>query len=108
MSGHDTSALPILPSTTVAESLPLLVDRTAVDAFRRQYKIEPARIRRMRYALYQLHVAPEQALSHLQEAIHLRGAPVVPAQLIEDCRATRFGAGSFEQVRARNLLGRQN
>ncbi len=38
-----------------------------MDEFRRQHKIEPARIRRMRYDLFQLHVPPEHALLHLQE-----------------------------------------
>ncbi len=58
-----------LPLATPNESpvRPFLVDRTAVDEFRRQHKIEPARIRRMRYALFQQHVDPTQALQHLQE-----------------------------------------
>ena len=66
MSASDTTSLPIVAAAADA-ARPFLVDRSAVDEFRRQHKIEPARIRRMRYDLFQLHVAPERALQHLQE-----------------------------------------
>ncbi len=58
--------LPIVTSPASAQR-PYLVDCTAVDEFRRQHKIEPARIRRMRYALFQQHLDPEKALEHLQQ-----------------------------------------
>lgn len=64
MSAIDATSLPIATDTA---SRPLLVDRAAVDEFRRQHKFEPARLRRMRYALFQQHVEPELALQHLQE-----------------------------------------
>jgi len=47
------------------EVLADLCDRTAVDAFRRQHKIDPTRIRRMRYALFQQHREPDDALEYL-------------------------------------------
>ena len=66
MSASDTTSLP-LDAPTIGAARPFLVDRSAVDEFRRVHKIEPARIRRMRYDLFQLYVAPEKALHHLQE-----------------------------------------
>jgi 23S rRNA (adenine2503-C2)-methyltransferase len=48
------------------DARPDLVDRSAVDQFRREHKIDPTRIRRMRYALMQLHLDPSAALEYLQ------------------------------------------
>ncbi len=65
------NSMPIVDGGSVAVR-PFLVDRAAVDEFRRQHKLEPARIRRMRYALFQQHVAPEVALEHLQQPFTAR------------------------------------
>lgn len=66
MSTADATSLPIV--TEVADQpRPYLVERSGVDEFRRVHKFEPARVRRMRYSLFQLHVPPELALQHFQE-----------------------------------------
>ncbi len=57
--------LPVVSMPPTEVALPCLVDRAAVEAFRRQHKIDPQRIRRMRYALFQEHVPPQQAFTHL-------------------------------------------
>ncbi len=62
MSSLISPALPIAP----AGNLPDLADRDAVDAFRRLRKLDPMRIRRMRYAFFQEHLPGEQALEHLK------------------------------------------
>lgn len=56
---------PLVPIIQPEDRLPDLVDRAAVDQFRRDHKIDPTRIRRMRYALMQLHLEPECALEYL-------------------------------------------
>lgn len=54
-----------IPSSSAENSRPGLVNRSAVEEFRRVHKIDPTRIRRMRYALFQLHADPVVALEQL-------------------------------------------
>lgn len=49
-----------------APARPDLIDRVAMDDFRRRYKIDPTRIRRLRYSLFQMFADPTVALEHLQ------------------------------------------
>lgn len=54
-----------LPIDTSQPRRSSLGDRAAVDEFRRVHKIDPTRIRRMRYSLFQLHADPVDALEQL-------------------------------------------
>ena len=55
------------------------MDRDAVEQFRREHKIDPTRIRRMRYALLQMYADPIDALQYLS-----------PPQAEAACAAFRF------------------
>jgi 23S rRNA (adenine2503-C2)-methyltransferase len=58
----------LLASNAPESSRPSLGDRAAMDEFRRVHKIDPTRIRRMRYSLFQMHVDPLEALEQLGAA----------------------------------------
>jgi 23S rRNA (adenine2503-C2)-methyltransferase len=57
-----------IPLGSPENSRPGLLNRSAVDEFRRVHKIDPHQIRRMRYTLFQLHAEPEVALEQLGPA----------------------------------------
>ncbi len=56
---------PSLTARAACDPRPTLHDRAAVERFRRRWRIDPDRVRRMRYALYHDHEALEEALARL-------------------------------------------
>ncbi|MCC6510657.1 MAG: 23S rRNA (adenine(2503)-C(2))-methyltransferase RlmN [Pirellulaceae bacterium] len=61
-----SSSLPVLTPEMAQSALPYLIDRPAMDEFRRIHKLDPMRIRRTRFALFQQYLEPTDALEFLQ------------------------------------------
>lgn len=79
MNTSTASDLPIV----AAPARPDMIDRVAMEAFRRRYKIDPTRIRRLRYSLFQMYADPSVALEYLKD-------PRAQAAACEEFRLSRL------------------